>query len=166
MQASSPKAATAPRQPRSTDIDRHVGLRIRERRLLLGLNQTKLAELIGVTYQQAHKYENGVDRISASRLHQIAGVLGVEVSYFFPKQNQTPAVVLPSHQRMVLDLSRNFMAITDSRQKQLVCDLARSFAGGAPAKAEARDGSTPRETPQGITGIRLADGTELAVTAP
>ena len=53
---------------RAQDVDRHVGARLRERRIMLGLTQQQLAELIGVTYQQAHKYENGINRISAGRL--------------------------------------------------------------------------------------------------
>ena len=131
MQANSPNALATPSRPRATDIDRHVGDKIRQRRTHLGLTQTQLADLIGVTYQQAHKYETGINRVSASRLYQIAKALGVEVVYFFPEQNQTRSLV-PPHQRMALELSRNFMAITDPRQKQLVCDLARSLAGSAP----------------------------------
>ncbi|HLY58110.1 MAG TPA: helix-turn-helix transcriptional regulator, partial [Stellaceae bacterium] len=50
---------------RTQDIDRHVGARIRERRIMLGLTQQQLADLIGVTYQQAHKYERGINRVSA-----------------------------------------------------------------------------------------------------
>ena len=68
---------------RTQDIDRHVGARIRERRIMLGLTQQQLADLIGVTYQQAHKYERGINRVSAGRLFEIARVLSVPVSYFF-----------------------------------------------------------------------------------
>src|SRR5919106_6945197 len=68
---------------RSQDVDRHVGARIRERRIRLGLTQPQLAELIGVTYQQAHKYEKGINRVAAGRLYNIARVLGVELNYFF-----------------------------------------------------------------------------------
>jgi DNA-binding XRE family transcriptional regulator len=53
---------------RTQDVDRHVGARVRERRIMLGLTQQQLADLIGVTYQQAHKYERGINRISAGRL--------------------------------------------------------------------------------------------------
>lgn len=62
---------------RANDTDRHVGARIRERRIMLGLSQQQMADLIGVTYQQAHKYERGINRISAGRLHEISLVLGV-----------------------------------------------------------------------------------------
>ena len=68
---------------RALDVDRYVSLRIRQRRIMLGLTQQQMAELIGVTYQQAHKYETGINRISAGRLYQIARALGVEISYFF-----------------------------------------------------------------------------------
>jgi transcriptional regulator with XRE-family HTH domain len=67
----------------SGEIDNHVGARIRERRILLGLTQQKLAEMIGVTYQQAHKYEHGINRLSAGRLYELAGALGVPITYFF-----------------------------------------------------------------------------------
>ena len=68
---------------KTQDTDRHVGGRIRERRIMLGLTQQQLADLIGVTYQQAHKYERGINRVSAGRLWEIARVLTVPVSYFF-----------------------------------------------------------------------------------
>jgi transcriptional regulator with XRE-family HTH domain len=68
---------------RANAADRHVGARIRERRVMMGLSQQQLARMIGVTYQQAHKYERGLNRISAGRLFEIAQVLGVPVSWFF-----------------------------------------------------------------------------------
>ena len=71
--SSSPETDASPRTgvsarrstSRTQDIDRHVGARIRERRIMLGLTQQQLADLIGVTYQQAHKYERGINRVSA-----------------------------------------------------------------------------------------------------
>ena len=68
---------------RANAADRHVGSRIRERRVMMGLSQQQLAKMIGVTYQQAHKYERGLNRISAGRLFEIGQVLGVPVSWFF-----------------------------------------------------------------------------------
>ncbi|MCC6598036.1 MAG: helix-turn-helix transcriptional regulator [Alphaproteobacteria bacterium] len=65
------------------DIDTHVGQRLRVRRSLLGLSQEKLAESIGLTFQQVQKYERGTNRVSASRLYDISNVLNVPVSYFF-----------------------------------------------------------------------------------
>src|SRR5512133_4381836 len=76
-------AASRRSSGRTQDIDRYVGARIRERRIMLGLTQQQLADLIGVTYQQAHKYERGINRVSAGRLFEIAQVLSVPVNYFF-----------------------------------------------------------------------------------
>src|SRR4051795_11093845 len=64
-------------------VDVHVGARIRTRRLLLGMNQETLANALGLTFQQVQKYEGGANRVSASRLAQVAEVLRVPVTYFF-----------------------------------------------------------------------------------
>jgi transcriptional regulator with XRE-family HTH domain len=64
-------------------IDRHVGSRVRMQRMLAGISQEKLGEALGLTFQQIQKYEKGTNRISASRLQQIAKMLGVPVSFFF-----------------------------------------------------------------------------------
>ena len=64
-------------------IDRRVASRIRERRLQVGMTQQQLAELIGVAFQQAHKYERGISRVTAGRLYYIAAALQTPVSYFF-----------------------------------------------------------------------------------
>jgi transcriptional regulator with XRE-family HTH domain len=64
-------------------IDKHVGSRVRMRRLMLGLSQGKLADALGLTFQQVQKYEKGMNRMGASRLQQAADVLGVTVSFFF-----------------------------------------------------------------------------------
>ena len=114
---------------RAQDVDRHVGARLRERRIMLGLTQQELAELIGVTYQQAHKYEKGINRIAAGRLSSIAQALGVPVGYFFDGLTTTPgAVKVSPQQRLMLELTRNFMAISDRRQQEAICNLARSLA--------------------------------------
>ena len=70
------------RLSRPQDVDRHIGARVRKRRAALGLTQQQMAELIGVSYEQAHKYETGINRLSAARLYAIAMALGVEVGYF------------------------------------------------------------------------------------
>jgi transcriptional regulator with XRE-family HTH domain len=59
-------------------VDKHVGSRVRMRRMLIGMSQEKLGEALGITFQQIQKYEKGTNRISASRLQQIASVLGVD----------------------------------------------------------------------------------------
>ncbi len=66
-------------------VDQHVGDRIRFRRTLLGMNQEKLGEGLGLSFQQVQKYEKGADRVSASRLFQISKILNVPVPYFFDK---------------------------------------------------------------------------------
>ena len=114
---------------KTQDIERHVGQRIRERRTMLGLTQQQLAELIGVTYQQAHKYERGINRVSAGRLYELATVLGVEVNYFFAGLNDADeGDGFSSRQRMCLDLARNFAKIDDERQQDAIAQLARVLA--------------------------------------
>lgn len=68
-------------------VDIHVGKRLRLRRTLLGMSQEQLAAAVGVTFQQIQKYERGSNRVSASRLYDIARVLGVEISFFFEDIN-------------------------------------------------------------------------------
>ena len=64
-------------------VDKHVGSRVRMRRLMLSLSQEKLGDALGLTFQQIQKYEKGTNRIGASRLQQISGILQVPVSFFF-----------------------------------------------------------------------------------
>lgn len=115
-------------------IDRHVGARIRERRLMLGLSQQQLADAIGVTYQQAHKYERGLNRIAAGRLYEISQVLGVPISWFFdgigPGQEPAP---LTQRQRLCLEVARNFAQIGNERHQLALSQMARALA-----EAEAR----------------------------
>lgn len=112
--------------------DRHVGMRIRERRLMLGLSQQQLARMIGVTYQQAHKYERGLNRISAGRLFEIAQVLEVPISWFFEGiEDGTANVGLTSGQRRVLELARNFSAIHNERHQEALSEMARVLAAQA-----------------------------------
>src|SRR5690348_14017320 len=84
------------------DIDRHIGARVRERRIALGMTQQQLAELIGTTYQQNYKYEKGANRVSAGRLHALARALGVEVGYFFEGLGEPERPT--AEQRMLLSL--------------------------------------------------------------
>jgi transcriptional regulator with XRE-family HTH domain len=97
---------------------------------MLGLTQHQLAELIGVTYQQAHKYERGINRVAAGRLYSIAQALGVEVTYFF-EGVQTTGGLLPSpEQRMLLDLARNYLNIPVREHREAIVALARALAKG------------------------------------
>lgn len=114
---------------KGTDVDRYVGGRIRERRVMLGLSQQQMAHLIGVTYQQAHKYERGINRISAGRLFEIARVLRVPVSYFFEGlEGNGSEDDLSIRQRMCLELARNFTQIPNERHREALSQLARVLA--------------------------------------
>ena len=79
-----------PKTGKPNPIDVHVGSRVRLRRTLLGMSQEKLGEAIGLTFQQVQKYEKGTNRVSASRLQQIATLLGVEVGFFYEGAGQVP----------------------------------------------------------------------------
>jgi transcriptional regulator with XRE-family HTH domain len=118
-----------PKRGRSTAaIDDHVGARIRERRIMLGLTQQQLAEMIGVTYQQAHKYERGINRVSAGRLYEIARALSAPVSHFYEGiGDESPRQVTP-HQRMLLEIARNFAEIRNEKHQEAVSQLARALA--------------------------------------
>ncbi|MQX37856.1 helix-turn-helix domain-containing protein [Roseospira navarrensis] len=113
---------------RASDVDRYVGQRIRERRVMLGLSQQQMAEMIGVTYQQAHKYERGINRISAGRLFEIAQVLGVTVSFFFDGLEGDVEPTGQGRQRMCLELARNFAMIQNERHQDALSQLARALA--------------------------------------
>jgi len=113
---------------RTQDIDRHVGSRVRERRIMLGFTQQQLADLIGVTYQQAHKYERGINRISAGRLFEVAHVLSVPVNYFFEGIENDPARAVSPRERMCLELARNFAQIPNERHQEALSQLARVLA--------------------------------------
>ena len=115
--------------PRATGADRHVGTRIRERRIMLGLSQQQLAQMIGVTYQQAHKYERGLNRISAGRLYDISQVLNVPISWFFEEMASAAAPQeMSTRQRMGLELARNFAMIDNERHQEALSQMARALA--------------------------------------
>jgi transcriptional regulator with XRE-family HTH domain len=114
-------------------VDRHVGARIRERRVMLGLSQQQLAGMIGVTYQQAHKYERGLNRISAGRLFDISQVLGVPISWFFEGMPSSTPPELSPRQRMCLELARNFALIDNEKHQEALSQMARALAQGEAA---------------------------------
>ena len=128
-------------------IDKHVGARVRMRRLMTGLSQSKLGEALGVTFQQVQKYEKGSNRIGASRLQQLAGVLDVAPAYFFEGapsgQEAMVGFAEPESNAYVVDflstteglqLTRAFIAIKDPKVRksvvELVDTLARQSEGG------------------------------------
>ncbi|MGE5505370.1 MAG: helix-turn-helix domain-containing protein [Actinomycetota bacterium] len=116
---------------RQARIDEHVGRRIRERRIMLGLSQQALASLIGVTYQQAHKYERGINRLSASRLFDISVALGVDISFFFDgiEGGDAGGGRLQAPQRQCLEFVQNFNSIDNERHRDALSVLTRVLAG-------------------------------------
>ena len=122
-------------------IDRHVGARLRMRRLLVGLSQTKLGEALDVTFQQIQKYEKGANRIGASRLQQLARVLDVPPAFFFEGAPQSEVSVngvaeAPDNGYVVdflstaegLQLNRAFAQIRDPKVRKRIVDLVSSLA--------------------------------------
>jgi transcriptional regulator with XRE-family HTH domain len=116
------------------DVDLEVARRIRRRRLELGLTQQEVAELLGVIYQQLHKYELGISRVSAGRLHRIAQALGVEVGYLFADVDldglgwPEPGEAGRGQRRMLLELVRHVAGIRDRGHREALCRLARELA--------------------------------------
>ena len=113
---------------RPQEVDRHVGAKVRERRLALGLTQQQVAEMLGVTYQQAHKYETGGNRISAGRLHQLARALEVGVGYFYEGLGSGEPARPTDRQRRTIELARSF-AVLPRRQQEALAELVRTLAG-------------------------------------
>jgi transcriptional regulator with XRE-family HTH domain len=128
-------------------VDLHVGARIRMRRLLLGLNQQGLARKLGITFQQVQKYENGANRVSASRLSEIAEALGIRVGYFFLDLDESGDPATPEEtlwqqrigQTEALELVRHYYAIPDPRVREHFLELIKAAASAKPAtKAAAK----------------------------
>ena len=113
-------------------VDVHVGKRIRHRRWLVGMTQQQLAEQLGIKFQQIQKYETGANRVSASRLWDIADALDVSVSFFFEgleTEQDAPvsAAAMPSDilgDKEALDLVRSYYAIPENQRRRLF-ELAR-----------------------------------------
>ena len=114
---------------KADDVDRFVGEKIRERRIMLGLTQQDLAKGIGVTYQQAHKYEQGVNRVSAGRLFEISRLLNTPIEFFFDGVGgeEEPREANP-RERMGLELSRHFSLIRNEKHQEALSSLARALA--------------------------------------
>ena len=113
-------------------VDVHVGKRIRQRRWLVGMTQQKLAECVGIKFQQIQKYETGANRVSASRLWDIADALEVDVAFFFEglksdadavaESDSIPADMMGDKEAM--DLVRSYYAIPENQRRRLF-ELAR-----------------------------------------
>lgn len=119
-------------------VDVHVGHQLRQRRTLRAMSQTALGQSVRLTFQQIQKYENGSNRICASRLWQFANVLRVPVSYFFDGlEGSTQPEPTPT--RAALELMKNFKAIHTPEVRNNLGALARSIAA---AEAD-REGGVP-----------------------
>ncbi len=119
-------------------VDVHVGKRIRHRRWMNGTTQQQLAEAVGIKFQQIQKYETGMNRVSASRLWDIAKVLNVEISFFFEGMTAQPvsdgrATDMPGDiltDKEALELLRSYYAIPENQRRRLF-DLARVLSEAA-----------------------------------
>jgi transcriptional regulator with XRE-family HTH domain len=132
-------------------IDRHVGGRVRMRRMMIKMSQEKLGDALDLTFQQVQKYEKGTNRIGASRLQQIAGVLGVPVDFFF---NGAPAAEAPAEGFAEqaspgyeadlltadgLKLLRAFHVIKDQKVRRRLVELAQALSASETAADTALD---------------------------
>lgn len=110
-------------------VDQFIGGKIYSLRLAKGLSRQQLAEVIEVTHQQLQKYEKGINRISIGRLVLIAKALDKNIDYFYQGLEDADNVepVLTQHQRMCIEVSRNFMKIRNSEHQQAVNALIRSL---------------------------------------
>ena len=116
-------------------VDVHVGKRIRHRRWMNGTTQQQLAEAVGIKFQQIQKYETGMNRVSASRLWDIAQVLNAPVSYFFEGLEAQPSDESPVpsdilNDKEALELLRCYYAIPENQRRRLF-ELARVLSEAA-----------------------------------
>ncbi|MDH3743312.1 MAG: helix-turn-helix transcriptional regulator, partial [Hyphomicrobiales bacterium] len=123
--------------------DVHVGNRVRMRRMLIGMSQEKLGERLGLTFQQVQKYEKGSNRVSASRLYQMAHILGVPVQFFFediseasvergadvPVASETGEIMEFLNSSEGVQLNRAFNEIASANVRRRVIELVKSIAG-------------------------------------
>jgi transcriptional regulator with XRE-family HTH domain len=115
-------------------VDAHVGKRIRHRRWMVGMTQQQLADRVGIKFQQIQKYETGMNRVSASRLWDVAEALTVPVSFFFEGLNEDGSVAAIGTDMMAdkeaMDLIRSYYAIPEAQRRRLF-DLARVLSEAA-----------------------------------
>ena len=124
-------------------IDRHVGSRVRMRRMMLSMSQEKLGDALALTFQQVQKYEKGTNRIGASRVQQISNILQVPVAFFFEGAPDVPGsprsrirdAPSPSYVAEFLAtsdglaLTKAFMRIDDAKLRRRIVDLVEQIAG-------------------------------------
>ena len=107
-------------------IDKHVGSRVRMRRMMLAMSQEKLGDALGLTFQQVQKYEKGTNRITAGRLKRIANILDVPILYFFEDAVEEPAA--PADNNRELRLVRAYARIDNLDVQQSILDLTEKIA--------------------------------------
>jgi transcriptional regulator with XRE-family HTH domain len=125
-------------------VDKHVGSRVRMRRMMVGMSQEKLGDALSLTFQQVQKYEKGTNRIGASRLQQISHILQVPVAFFFEGApdlpngngdqglNGAPSPAYVSDFLATSDglsLTKSFMRIKDAKLRRRIVDLVEQIAG-------------------------------------
>jgi transcriptional regulator with XRE-family HTH domain len=137
---SSPGMVTGATAKDPQPVDRHVGSRVRMRRMMVGMSQEKLGEACGITFQQIQKYEKGTNRMGASRLHHIARVLDVPIEFFYEgassDQGSNGPIMVDGSRSMTdflatsegLGLVRAFTAIKDPKVRLRIVDLAKAVA--------------------------------------
>lgn len=121
------------------EIDKHLGSRVRARRIMLGMSQEKLADALGLTFQQVQKYEKGVNRIGASRLLHIAGILDVSIEFFFEGVPGLRAGGFSDDSLMAEFLTRSesdrlvrgFLKLKDDEARRKVADLVDWLASAS-----------------------------------
>lgn len=115
-----PMKQTKPRKRmdarRSTDVDVHVGQRLRMRRTVLGISQEQLAANLGLTFQQVQKYENGSNRVSVSRLFQLGKILDVPISWFFEELSAAAAKSVLGERVLVSDTGDEIESLFGRRE--------------------------------------------------
>jgi transcriptional regulator with XRE-family HTH domain len=115
---------------RSSDVDRFLGRRIKQLRLMIGMTQQQVAQQLGVSYQRVHKFERGVDRLSAAQLLALAQAFEIAVGDLFDGYH-SGAPLEPPHDpetsRLLFEITRSFLALGSKRQGALV-RLARALA--------------------------------------
>jgi transcriptional regulator with XRE-family HTH domain len=122
--------------------DKHVGQRVRTRRLMLGMSQTKLGDALGLTFQQVQKYEKGKNRVGASRLQHFSELLQVPVEFFFEgapharvghhEQTDAPSPQYVSDYLATSDglqLTKAFMQIPNAKLRRAIVNLVEQIAG-------------------------------------
>ena len=132
-------------QKKINPIDKHVGSRVRLRRMMLGMSQAKLGDGIGLTFQQVQKYEKGTNRMGASRLQQISHILQIPIPFFFEgapqltgQSNENGVASSPAYVAEFLAssdglaLSKAFMRIKEPDMRRRILELVEELARVAP----------------------------------